>query len=478
LLLTIGATSQSVAESTLREWVRLEETSPGVWTLVIDRALVDERVAQLKVASDRPAVDATLTFAGVEPVVSPSQIGSEMDAVAATEAIVASLTARGEGTPPTPVTLPVVTTQPEVSTEDAQALVGQVELLGTWTTHYVPSKRNNNGQNIRRPADLIDGTIVQPGAVFDFVEVAGPITRANGYGDGAAIIGGNTRDEGVLGGGLCSASTTLFNAALRAGFDIGARRNHAYYIDRYPVGLDATIWISGSYVQTTSFTNDTAYPIVVRGINFKRKVTFEIWGVSDGRTVSIANPIVTNEREANNYYEFTDELPPRVTEREEYAADGFNSSVGRTVRDRNGNILHQDTFRSDYRRVDGIVLVGRMPGDPVAGTRIPYRDGLPPAPNPTDPPDPDPTDPPTEPTAPTAKFGFSVGADGEVQFEDRSEGDPDSWLWDFAGEGTSDRRNPKHTFAGPGEYSVTLTVTNENGSTSRTRTVVIAPPPG
>ena len=62
----------------------------------------------------------------------------------------------------------------------------------------------------------------------------------------------------MLGGGLCSASTTLFNAALRAGFEMHARRNHAYYIDRYPVGLDATIWISGSYVQTMSFANARA----------------------------------------------------------------------------------------------------------------------------------------------------------------------------------------------------------------------------
>jgi hypothetical protein len=302
------------------------------------------------------------------------------------------------------VTLPVDSTEPAFSTAEAQALVGRVEMLGTWTTNYVPSARNNNGINIRRPTELINGYVVQPGGEFDFIDVAGPITRANGYGDGAAIIRGNTREEGVLGGGLCSASTTIYNAALRAGFQLGARRNHAYYINRYPVGLDATIWISGSYRQTVEFFNDSEYPIVIRGINKKRKVTYEIWGVPDGRTVSLSNAVVSNEREASEYYEFTDSLPGRVTERKEYRADGFTSVVTRTVRDAAGNVIHTDTIRSNYRRVDGIILVGRVAGDPPAGTRIPAGQGLPAAPRPTNPPDPDPdptrTPRPTQPGDP------------------------------------------------------------------------------
>ena len=40
---------------------------------------------------------------------------------------------------------------------------------------------------------------------------------------------------------MCSSSTTLFNAALRAGLQMGARSNHKYYINRYPLGLDATV---------------------------------------------------------------------------------------------------------------------------------------------------------------------------------------------------------------------------------------------
>jgi vancomycin resistance protein YoaR len=405
LTLAIGATTHTIDAATLRGWVRLDESSPGQWSVVVDRAPIDQLVAVLKAQVDHPAVEADFQFEDGVPTAVPGATGYAVDTTSSADAIYNALLGRASGTPTGELALPVATTLPEFTTEEAQALVARVELLGTWTTKYVPSKMNGNGQNIRRPADLINGTVVQPGAVFDFVGVAGPITEANGYSDGAAIIHGKTKGEGVLGGGLCSASTTAFNAALRAGFELGERRNHAYYISRYPVGLDATIWISGSYTQSMSFTNDTEYPIVIRGLNKKRSVTFEIWGVSDGRTVSLSKADVTNTRKAGNFYEFTDTLPARATSRTEYPADGFDAVVIRTVCDANGNIIHQDRITSAYRRVDGIILVGRYPGDPPAGTRWPVSQGIPAAPGPvtTSPPDPGETPKPTSDPTKTPK---------------------------------------------------------------------------
>jgi vancomycin resistance protein YoaR len=403
LVLTVGSTSHTIDSATLRGWVHLDQSAPGQWTVVVDRGPIDQLVGILKTQVDQPAVEAQFKFDANGATTVPGATGYEVDASGSGDAIYNAIVGRSAGTPAEQVTLPVTSTVPDFTTEEAQALASKVKLLGTWTTKYVPSKMNGGGQNIRRPADLIDGTVVQPGAVFDFVGVAGPITKANGYSDGAAIIHGKTKGEGVLGGGLCSASTTAFNAALRAGFELGARRNHAYYISRYPVGLDATIWISGSYTQTMSFTNDSDYPIVIRGINKKRSVTFEIWGVDDGRTVTLSDPKVTNTKKASVYYEFTDTLPARATEVSEYKADGFDSVVIRTVRDAAGNIIHQDTITSSYRRVDGIILVGRYPGDPPAGTRWPVSQGIPnaPGPKPTATPGPTHTAKPTNNPTPT-----------------------------------------------------------------------------
>ena len=113
---------------------------------------------------------------------------------------------------------------------------------------------------------------------------SGSVTRAKGYKAGGAIINGRTEPQGALAGGICSCSTTLFNAVLRGGYEMGARRNHYYYIDRYPLGLDATVFISASgSKQTVSFTNDTDYPILLRGYGYRDGsagyVKFEVYSV-------------------------------------------------------------------------------------------------------------------------------------------------------------------------------------------------------
>ena len=61
---------------------------------------------------------------------------------------------------------------------------------------------------------------------------------------------------------MCSASTTLFNAALRAGLTIGARDNHRYYISSPPPRSRR----HGVNAQTMSFTNDMKTPILIRGV--------------------------------------------------------------------------------------------------------------------------------------------------------------------------------------------------------------------
>jgi vancomycin resistance protein YoaR len=472
LTITAGGQSFVVDSAALHNWVQLEETTPGVWTLKVDETAVTAYIDTIKTQVDQPAVDAEWHFGdAVEPIVTPSQTGYEVDAAAAVSQIESTLAAATG--PVGTIALSVIATEPDFTTAEAQAQAGNVQLLGTWTTHYIPSHFNGDGVNIRRPASLIDGTVIGPGKLFDFYRLTGPYTEANGYTDGAAIIHGNTKGEGVLGGGLCSASTTMFNAALRAGFQMGARYNHAYFITRYPVGLDATIWVSGNSVKNMTFTNDSKYPIVIRTINKKRAVTFQVWGVGDGRTVNLADPIVSNETEAQQLYKFTDTLPARQTERTEFGADGFNSIVSRTVRDRAGAVIHQDTFRSNYRTVNGIVMVGRCNGDPASGQTQPLDQPLPncggggptPTPKPTQTPGPT-----SSPVAPHADFNWhQVNGTMKISFGNDSSGGNLTYDWDFGDGVHSTAANPTHNYknAGPGDYQVTLTVTNGAGTDSK-----------
>lgn len=361
-----------IPSDVLRGWVHLEPAgTPGEWRVVIEREPVRQFVANYALQTDIPPTNASFRFAGGSNFeVVPSAEGRAADVDTTTGSVMAALEARVTGgSAPAVANLALVTVPPTFTTDDAQAIAGSVTKIGEWTTLFTPSELNGQGVNISIPTSIIDGYVVEPGAVFNFLDVIGPITSPP-YTAGAAIVNGRTR-EGVLGGGMCSCSTTLFNAAARAGLDINIRRNHSYYISRYPVGLDATVWIaSAKSRQTMSFVNDLQYPVLIRGINGNGLVTFELYGVPDGRTVEFSEPVVENEETAEDYYEYTDDLAPGQKDRIEYAVDGFDATVVRVVRDAQGNVIHQDTFKSHYKTITGTVLVGRYPGDPPAGRRV------------------------------------------------------------------------------------------------------------
>lgn len=64
-----------------------------------------------------------------------------------------------------------------------------------------------------------------------------------------------------------------------------------------------------------------------------------------------------------------------------------------------------------------------------------------------------------------AAFGYEVNG-LTVLFADVSTGEPQSWIWDFGDGGASTERNPSHTYAKPGSYTVRLTVRNAYGDTA------------
>jgi len=80
---------------------------------------------------------------------------------------------------------------------------------------------------------------------------------------------------------------------------------------------------------------------------------------------------------------------------------------------------------------------------------------------------------------PGANFIASTIADhinANIQFIDQStsNGTITSWQWDFGDGNTSNIQNPTHQYNSPGQYTVSLTVTDEFGSDTMTRTNYIA----
>jgi serine protease AprX len=78
----------------------------------------------------------------------------------------------------------------------------------------------------------------------------------------------------------------------------------------------------------------------------------------------------------------------------------------------------------------------------------------------------------TDPLMPVADFSakpVSGYAPLQVSFSDMSTGAPVSWSWDFGDGNTSTDQNPIHTYSTVGKYTIGLTVNNEVGSSTATK---------
>lgn len=76
---------------------------------------------------------------------------------------------------------------------------------------------------------------------------------------------------------------------------------------------------------------------------------------------------------------------------------------------------------------------------------------------------------------PTANFSFNC-SDLDCDFTDQSsdsDGTVSSWSWNFDDGGSSSARNPAHSYTAAGTYSVSLTVTDDDGTQDSTNRSVI-----
>ncbi len=364
----LGKRSWTIRASAVRRWISFQPRADGSMWPVIDEAAMAKAPSFKRIAKavKRDAISAKYlkTRGGRVVGVVAAANGRKLDSKAMVAAIVGQLDARAEGAKAASVKATTVKVEPKLTTEEAMKKGPLMVELGSWKTWFPISERNYFGANIWQPAKFIDGMVLQPGQRFEWWSAIGPVTPSRGYGAGGFIAGSRTDPTGALGGGMCSSSTTLFNAALRAGLKMGARDNHRYYIDRYPLGLDATVSKTrGGGGQTMSFTNDMKHPIVIRSFRYTSGglgwVRYEIWGIDDGRRVSLSRPSVSNVRRATTNTVYVSTLPKGVREQVEYPANGMTVAVTRTVKAKSGRVLHRNTYVTNYTLWNGRIEIGR-----------------------------------------------------------------------------------------------------------------------
>jgi vancomycin resistance protein YoaR len=342
----------------IRSWLVFDWVD-GVYAPRVDPTAIPAALRNIAKKVARPVRDASFLRDKHGRIVGSmaDRAGQQLDIQASVDAIVATIEARGEVTDPAPIELAMAAIPPKLTAAEAAKKAPLMVKVGSWTTFYQVAAHNGFGANITVPTRVLNGTVVPPGAVFDFWASLGEVSLRTGYRLGGAIVGGHSVEGKALAGGICAASTTLFNAALRGGFEILARQPHWYYITRYPLGLDATV--SGS--QTMRFRNDTKFPVLIRGFASPGVVRYEIWSVPNGRRVSLSRPLVSNVVPGYDTTVAAPDLPKGTSERTEWPVDGKDVVVTRVVKDAAGHVIHHDTFVSHYHRMVGINRIGTGP---------------------------------------------------------------------------------------------------------------------
>ncbi len=357
-----GEESWTIAGTSLAPLISFSTAADGSITPVFDEAGLDPILKKLAKQVKQTVRDAGLKLVSGHIVATgTSREGRTLNAAGMKAAIISEIGARRAGAAGSPVAAVVKAVDPKLTSKDAKAFAPRMRMISKYSVFYWVLINNHWGGNIEAPATKINGTVVPAGAKFDFWKVVGDLHKLPGEGPGNAIEGGKITVTGAFGGGICTTSTTLFNAAFRAGMVPLARQNHNEFISRYPPGLDATVWIVGNTKQTMSFRNDTKYPILItRTVTHAgnvRWLTFKIWSVPNGRTYKISNRVIQYGPRAIQTVVRDPTKPVGYRYFNNAPADGAKVWVTVSIYD-HGKLHWRKRYFSNYPAVNGVTVVG------------------------------------------------------------------------------------------------------------------------
>jgi vancomycin resistance protein YoaR len=278
VFLRSGSSGYAVNKEELKKRIiaQVKQLKPGVVIVPVDeirpeRVDVDSFYNQIV----QEGKDASYKLDNGEIRIIPETMGRKLDKAAFLSSV-AELEAKS-GKYPYEVKVPVEFIPPQKTSQMLEESLFRDELAKYQTTF--PLKTDNDkarAENIRLAVKAFDGTVLMPGETFSFNEVVGKRTTQKGY-QKAIVYSSNGISTGV-GGGICQASSTLYNACLLANLKIDERNAHFYTVPYVPLGRDAAV----SYgIEDYKFTNNTAWPLKIIGKVMKDEVVVTLLGTDE-----------------------------------------------------------------------------------------------------------------------------------------------------------------------------------------------------
>lgn len=199
--------------------------------LAVDREKLRRLVINAAASVDREAVDASIEERPAGVIIKADITGRKTD-VENTMILLEQAVVSGRET-----TVSLVTKAVPAAIR-AQDLKGIDNRLASFTTTYDATDASRS-RNIQVAAASLTGVLVRAGETFSFNDRIGLRTPERGY-----QMAPTLSSTGVVmdwGGGVCQVSSTVYNAALLAGFAVVERSPHYQPPSYVPLGQDATV---------------------------------------------------------------------------------------------------------------------------------------------------------------------------------------------------------------------------------------------
>jgi vancomycin resistance protein YoaR len=332
--------------ATLGALVRVRRTPTG-FAVALDPGGLERALGPAQARLGRDPRNATWTTDGARATLVPARAGRGIGLGAAATAILAA----SESSSARAARRLVSTREPARTTEAARKL-GISERIASATTS-LGSSTPNRVHNVELMAQILDRTLVLPGDTFSFNDSVGERTAARGFLEGQEIVNGLLIPS--IGGGVCQAASSVYDAALDGGYSITSRTNHSFYLSHYGMGLDATVSWGGPDFR---FRNDSPYGILIRASADAETMTVNLYSTSRGYTTTLTAGTPTLPTKPGVRYVLDESLPPRASQQQTAGEGGFDVVLARVVRQR-GVVVREDSFASHYTPEDRIFYVGR-----------------------------------------------------------------------------------------------------------------------
>lgn len=187
----------------------------------------------------------------------------------------------------------------------------------------VDGEPNSSIANAEGGVRSINDIIISPGETFSYIDTIN-------------VYDTHTEQGYQIGYGTCNSTTTLFRAALEAGFPIEERHAHSFVVDSYAWGYEYKI-VDSAYFPSPRldlrFTNDLLEPVLL-SVNIYQDETYQYHEIEirSSQSVPIRNVELRDWRIFDQYSEIS-----------------FSGEFTRVVTNQFGVVIREDKFESTYR---------------------------------------------------------------------------------------------------------------------------------